>query len=141
MPYGYKHSHISRTPYPHLGGSSCHRGPKFRPPTTNFGWHAEEFCHWFSRFRHSNWKRLTVPAVGHQARRQVLRFERGNTNWGQDVCFCYMFRTNFSGHKKFRGQLHQILPWLQFFFNFFYQNVPFFYQSVIKRASKAFQTY
>jgi len=30
---------------------------------TNFGWHAEEFSHWFSRFRHANRRRLPAPAV------------------------------------------------------------------------------
>ena len=34
------------------------------------------------------------------ARSRVLRFEGGNTFLGrQDFCFCYMFKTNFSGHK------------------------------------------
>ena len=46
---------------PQLGGLRCHRGPNLRPLTRNFGWHAEEFCHWFSRFRHANQKRLPVP--------------------------------------------------------------------------------
>jgi len=63
MPYGYKQNRISGTTYPPIGeGAHCHRGLKFRHLTTNFGWHAEEFCHWFSRFRHANRKRL--PALG-----------------------------------------------------------------------------
>jgi len=45
-------------------GVRCHRGQKFRPLTTNLGWHAEEFCHWFSRFRHTNRWSLPAPALG-----------------------------------------------------------------------------
>jgi len=30
---------------------------------TNFGWHAEVFCHWFSRFRNANRKRLPAPVL------------------------------------------------------------------------------
>ena len=64
LPYGYKQSRISRSPYPPIGeGARCHRGPKFRPLTTNFGWHAEKFCHWFSRFRHAKRKRLPAPGL------------------------------------------------------------------------------
>jgi len=29
----------------------------------NFGWHAEEFCHRISRFRHANRKRLPAPVL------------------------------------------------------------------------------
>jgi len=49
---------------PRLGRAHCHRGPNFRHLTTNFGWHAEEFCHWSSRFRHANRKRLPAPCLG-----------------------------------------------------------------------------
>jgi len=49
---------------PQLGrGAHCHRGPKFRPLTTNFGWHAEEFSHWFSGCWHANRKRLPALAI------------------------------------------------------------------------------
>jgi len=66
MPYGYKQSSSSRIPYPLVGeGGTLPQCPKFRPLTINFGWHAEEFCHWFSRFRHANRKRLPAPAVGY----------------------------------------------------------------------------
>jgi len=63
MPDGYKQSHINRTPYPLIGKARCHRGPKFRLLTTNFGWHVEKFCHWFSWFQHANWKRLPAPDI------------------------------------------------------------------------------
>jgi len=38
---------------PQLWGGTLPQGPKFTPLTTNFSWHAEEFCYWFSRFRHA----------------------------------------------------------------------------------------
>jgi len=52
------------------------------------------------------------------ARSRVLRFEGGNTFLGrQDFCFCYMFKTNFSGHKTtwetrkiFGGHCPRMLP-------------------------------
>jgi len=47
---------------PHSGGT-LPQGPKIQPLTTIFGWHAEEFCHWFSRFRHASRKRLPAPAI------------------------------------------------------------------------------
>ena len=46
-----------------LGGPRWHRSSKFRPRTTNFGWHVEEFCHWFSRFWQAIRKRLPAPGL------------------------------------------------------------------------------
>ena len=49
---------------PQLWGVTLPQGLKFRPFTTSFSLHSEEFCYWLSRFRHANWKRLPAPDVG-----------------------------------------------------------------------------
>ena len=49
---------------PDWWGGTLQQRPKIQTPHHKFGWHAEEFCHWFSRFRQANRRRLPAPDLG-----------------------------------------------------------------------------
>jgi len=63
MPNGYKQSRINRTPYPPIGGGTLPQGPKIQTPHHKFWLARGRICHWFSRFRHANRKRLPAPGL------------------------------------------------------------------------------